>query len=148
MSEAERGAVLRRLQRGRSDPVLLLAVQGGIFAEGVDYPGNMLSGVIIIGPALPRFDTEQELIRAYYEAKYASGFAYAYLYPGMNRVVQSAGRVIRSETDVGIIVLIDKRFTYSNYATLLPSHWYNKTPRELITRDYQQDLARFWSTHA
>jgi DNA excision repair protein ERCC-2 len=107
----------------------------------------MLVGAIIIGPGLPRFDTEQELIRAYYDERYDSGFAYAYLYPGMNRVVQSAGRVIRSETDVGIIALVGKRFTYDNYNTLFPSHWYTHSPKELITRNYRQTLQRFWSQH-
>ena len=145
MSDADRAAVLTRLQQHDTEPVLLLAVQGGIFAEGVDYPGDMLIGVIIVGPGLPRVDFEQELIRTYYDDKYTSGFAYAYLYPGMNRVVQSAGRLIRSETDVGIIALLDKRFTYSNYTALFPSHWYTHTPRELVTRNYQQALARFWA---
>jgi DNA excision repair protein ERCC-2 len=65
----------------------------------------------------------------------------------MNRVVQSAGRLIRSETDVGIIALLDKRFTYSNYTALFPLHWYTNTPRELVTRNYQQALARFWGEH-
>jgi DNA excision repair protein ERCC-2 len=65
----------------------------------------------------------------------------------MNRVIQSAGRVIRSETDVGIIALVDKRFAYTNYATLFPVHWYTTTPRELVTRNYQQALARFWAKH-
>jgi DNA excision repair protein ERCC-2 len=147
MSESDRAAVLQRLRQADAEPVLILAVQGGIFAEGVDYPGGMLVGAIIIGPGLPRFDTEQELIRAYYDERYDSGFAYAYLYPGMNRVVQSAGRVIRSETDVGIIALVGKRFTYDNYNTLFPSHWYTHSPRELITRNYRQTLQRFWSQH-
>ena len=148
MSDADRAAVLARLQQHDTAPVLLLAVQGGIFAEGVDYPGDMLIGAIIVGPGLPRVDFEQELIRTYYDDKYTSGFAYAYLYPGMNRVVQSAGRLIRSETDVGIIALLDKRFTYSNYTALFPSHWYTHTPRELVTRNYQQALARFWGQHS
>jgi DNA excision repair protein ERCC-2 len=147
MTDADRATMLRYLRQDAAAPLLVLAVQGGIFAEGVDYPGETLIGVIIVGPGLPRVDTEQELIRAYYEEKYGRGFAYAYLYPGMNRVIQSAGRVIRSETDVGIIALLDKRFTYTNYAALLPSHWYTSAPRELITRNYQRDLARFWARH-
>jgi DNA excision repair protein ERCC-2 len=147
MSEADRAWVLQRLQQTGEEPLLILAIQGGIFAEGVDYPGEMLVGAIIVGPGLPRFDTEQELIRAYYDERYHSGFAYAYLYPGMNRVIQSAGRVIRSETDVGIIALLDKRFTYSNYTALFPSHWYTQSPRELIARNYQQTLAHFWGRH-
>jgi DNA excision repair protein ERCC-2 len=147
MDEADRTAVLDSLRQHTAELQLVLAVQGGIFAEGVDYPGDVLIGVIIVGPGLPRMDAEQELIRAYYEEKYGSGFAYAYLYPGMTRVIQSAGRVIRSETDVGIIALLDKRFTYSNYATLFPAHWYSRSPRELITRNYQKVLGRFWARH-
>ena len=147
MSEAEREQVMHRLRQKGAEPLLLLGVQGGIFAEGVDYPGDMLNGVIVVGPGLPRVDGEQELIRAYYEDKYAQGFAYAYLYPGMNRVVQSAGRVIRSETDVGIIVLVDKRFSHGNYASLFPSYWYARSPRELVSSDFRQDLADFWRMH-
>lgn len=144
MSDSERATVIQRLCQPNAEPVLVLAVQGGIFAEGVDYPGEMLIGSIIIGPGLPRFDTEQELIRAYYDERYDSGFAYAYLYPSMNRVIQSAGRVIRSETDVGIIALVGKRFTHSNYTSLFPAHWYAQSPRELATKDVQQTLQRFW----
>jgi DNA excision repair protein ERCC-2 len=147
MTESDRTAVLQGLQQDNAGSRLVLAVQGGIFAEGVDYPGEMLVGVIIVGPGLPRVDAEQELIRAYYEEHYGRGFAYAYLYPGMNRVIQSAGRVIRSETDIGVVALLGKRFTYTNYAALFPSHWYTKTPRELITRNYQQALAGFWARH-
>jgi len=147
MIEADRVAVLRQLRQPSTTTRLLLAVLGGIFAEGVDYPGDMLVGVMIIGPGLPRMDAEQELIRDYFETRYERGFAYAYLYPGMNRVIQSAGRVIRSATDVGVIALIGKRFTYSNYTALFPSHWYTNSPRELITHDYQQSLAHFWRRH-
>ncbi len=147
MSERDRAWMLRQLQRSR-EGLLMLAVQGGIFAEGVDYPGEMLIGTIIVGPGLPRFDMEQELIRAYYDEQYDNGFAYAYLYPGMNRVVQSAGRVIRSETDVGLIALVGKRFTYRNYTACFPAHWYTESPRELVARNYQQRLQRFWQHHA
>ena len=142
---AQKPVPLSRLDELESAGVQFVIVSP--FAEGVDYPGGMLVGTIIIGPGLPRFDTEQELIRAYYDERYDSGFAYAYLYPGMNRVVQSAGRVIRSETDVGIIALVGKRFTYANYNTLFPSHWYTHSPRELITRNYRQTLQRFWTQH-
>ncbi|GIX49178.1 MAG: ATP-dependent helicase [Candidatus Tectimicrobiota bacterium] len=143
MSEADRAELLRRL-RAADAALVVLAVQGGIFTEGVDYPGGMLRGVILVGPGLPRVDAEQELIRAYYEEKYGRGFAYAYLYPGMTRVIQAAGRVIRSPSDVGVIVLLGKRFAQPPYATLLPPDWYDLSPRELITRDYRQALAHFW----
>ena len=147
MSERDRAWMLQQLERDPSEALLMLAVQGGIFAEGVDYPGDMLIGAIIIGPGLPRFDVEQELIRAYYDERYDNGFAYAYLYPGMNRVIQSAGRVIRSATDIGVIALVGKRFTYRNYADCLPSHWYAESPRELAARQYRQRLQAFWRRH-
>ncbi len=147
MSEADRAWILQRLRHADRESLLILGVQGGIFAEGVDYPGDMLIGAIIIGPGLPRFNAEQELIRAYYDERYDSGFAYAYLYPGMSRVIQSAGRVIRSEIDVGVVALVGKRFSYGNYASLFPAHWYMHSPCELITRNYQQTLKRFWTEH-
>jgi DNA excision repair protein ERCC-2 len=147
MSERDRAWMLRQLEHDQREGLLMLAVQGGIFAEGVDYPGEMLIGTIIVGPGLPRFDVEQELIRAYYDEHYDNGFAYAYLYPGMNRVIQSAGRVIRSETDVGIMALVGKRFTYHNYTECFPSHWYTESPRELVARDYRQRLQQFWQHH-
>ena len=148
MSERDRVWMLQQLEREPSEALLMLAVQGGIFAEGVDYPGDMLIGAIIVGPGLPRFDVEQELIRAYYDERYDNGFAYAYLYPGMNRVIQSAGRVIRSAADIGVIALVGKRFTYRNYADCLPSHWYEDSPRELAAQNYRQRLQQFWRRHA
>jgi DNA excision repair protein ERCC-2 len=131
-----------------SDPLvahLVLAVQGGIFAEGVDYPGELAIGAIVVGPGLPRVSFEQELLRQYYEEQCGRGFDYAYLFPGMNRVIQSAGRIIRSETDRGVIVLLDQRFAQENYLALLPRHWYESSPAELICRkDYLARLRDFW----
>jgi DNA excision repair protein ERCC-2 len=124
---------------------VILAVQAGIFAEGVDYPGEMLIGGIIVGPGLPKYDFEQELMRQYFDERYGAGFEYAYLYPGMNRVVQSAGRVIRSETDRGIIVLLGERFARPEYSSLFPSDWYVYSPSELIVKDYVDEIRRFWA---
>jgi Rad3-related DNA helicase len=106
----------------------------------------MLIGAIIVGPGLPKVSFEQELIKEHYQNKYERGFDYAYLYPGMNRVVQSAGRVIRSEDDVGIIVLLDKRFSTPYYSSLFPKSWYNDSPDELISYDYEKDLEEFWDS--
>jgi DNA excision repair protein ERCC-2 len=132
-----------------SDPAschLVLAVQGGIFAEGVDYPGELAIGAIVVGPGLPKVCYEQDLMRHYYETLCGQGFEYAYLYPGMNRVVQSAGRVIRTESDRGIILLLDSRFAHENYLALLPRHWYEKSPEELICKgDFAKELEEFWS---
>jgi DNA excision repair protein ERCC-2 len=143
MGDHSRNAVLEKLGSGRG-PHLLLGVQGGIFAEGVDYPGDLAIGVIIVGPALPRVGRELDLTRQYFEEQYGRGFDYACLFPGMNRVVQSAGRVIRSETDRGVIVLIGQRFGYENYMSLFPRDWYESSPAELVSRAYEDELAQFW----
>ncbi|MBN1918879.1 MAG: PD-(D/E)XK nuclease family protein [Verrucomicrobia bacterium] len=143
MSERARGELLDRLRQERGNHVVL-AVQGGIFAEGVDYPGGMLIGVIVVGPGLPRVSFEQELMREYYAERYEMGFEYAYLYVGMNRVIQSVGRLIRSEHDAGVAVLIGQRFTTPPYAELMPPDWYEGSPLELVTYDVAGDVARFW----
>ena len=143
MGDHSRNALLEELAAG-SGPHLLLGVQGGIFAEGVDYPGDLAIGAIIVGPGLPRVGRELDLVRQYFEEQYGRGFEYACLFPGMNRVVQSAGRVIRSETDRGVIVLIGQRFGYENYMSLFPPDWYESSPAELVSRAYEAELARFW----
>ena len=125
--------------------VIVFAVQGGIFAEGVDYPGEMAIGAIIVGPGLPQYDFEQEVMRHYYEQRYSMGFEYAYLYPGMNRTIQAAGRVIRSENDKGIIVLADQRFATRCYNSLFPADWYERSPDELISKDCVEDIRNFWN---
>lgn len=144
MGDHSRDGFLEELAED-GQPHLLLGVQGGVFAEGVDYPGNMAVGVIIVGPGLPKIGCELELTRRYFEEEYSQGFEYACLFPGMNRVVQSAGRVIRSETDRGVIVLIGKRFRYENYMNLFPRGWYDASPTELISKSYVDELERFWA---
>jgi len=125
-------------------PTLLLAVQGGVFAEGVDYPGDMLIGAIIVGPPLPTFDLEREVLREYYANNYGMGFHYAYIYPAMAKVIQAAGRVIRSEEDRGLIVLMDKRFLAAEYAESMPSDWFDHSVNELVSQQVSADIATFW----
>jgi DNA excision repair protein ERCC-2 len=144
MPDHHRSALLEKL-REPGKRHLVLAVQGGVFAEGVDYPGELAVGAIIVGPGLPKVSFEQELMRQFYEDAYSKGFEYAYLYPGMNRVVQSAGRIVRSETDRGIIVLLDKRFAYENYSRLLPRDWYESSPAELTAQEFRNALSEFWA---
>ncbi len=144
MSERGRAELLEKLTEC-DRAYLVLAVQGGIFAEGVDYPGEMLIGAIIVGPGLPKYTFEQELLRQYFQDRYGAGFEYAYLYPGMNRVVQSAGRVIRTETDRGIIALLGERFARPEYYSLFPGDWYRYSPNELIVKDYAEEIRRFWA---
>ena len=103
--------------------VLMLAVQGGMFAEGIDLPGDQLIGAFIVGPGLPAVTPVREKMREYFEKKYGAGFDYAYTYPGMAKSVQAAGRVIRTGDDRGIVVLMDRRFTDVASMASLPVHW-------------------------
>jgi DNA excision repair protein ERCC-2 len=125
---------------------IIFAVQGGVFSEGVDYPGDMVIGAFIVGPPLPNFDLEREKMREYYEQNYSAGFDYAYTYPAMAKAVQAAGRVIRSETDKGIIVLMDSRFIQPSFAKSMPQDWFSEHPRELVSESILTDVTEFWRT--
>jgi DNA excision repair protein ERCC-2 len=144
MTDYERNAVLQILRDRRSRDNLILAVSGGMYAEGIDYRGDMLAGVVVVGPALPSVSFEQELLKRYYDDQYGAGFEFAYLIPGMTRVVQSAGRVIRSETDVGVIALLCRRFTQETYTRYFPADWYEDSPRELISRKPASEIRAFF----
>jgi DNA excision repair protein ERCC-2 len=123
MSEAERQKFLLRFQNDNSRTLVGFAVLGGVFGEGIDLVGDRLCGAAVVGVGLPGICVERELVRKYYENKEKLGFEYAYQYPGINRVLQAAGRVIRTEKDKGVVLLIDPRFTKPSYAYLLPHHW-------------------------
>jgi DNA excision repair protein ERCC-2 len=144
MTDYERNAILDILRDRPKRGNLILAVSGGMYAEGVDYQGDMLSGVMVVGPALPQVSFEQELLKAYYDEHYGAGFEFAYLIPGMTRVVQSAGRVIRSEHDVGVIALLCKRFTQESYTRYFPADWYEESPRELVSRKPANEVREFF----
>ncbi len=147
MTEYERRAILDAMMMSKSRPCLILAVAGGMYAEGIDYQGDMLSAVCVVGPALPALTFEQELLKRYYDEQYAQGFEFAYLIPGMTRVIQSAGRVIRSERDIGVIALLCKRFTQPQYTRYFPTHWFEETPRELTTKDAAGEIRKFFERH-
>ncbi len=121
ISEGLRATFLDRLSR--PGKVVFAAVLGGIFAEGVDLPPGALSAVFVVGPALPPVGLERELLREHHEARFGQGFRYASLVPGMTRVVQGAGRLHRRPEDRGVILLVDRRFRWPEYASLLPPHW-------------------------
>ncbi|HLJ75429.1 MAG TPA: ATP-dependent DNA helicase, partial [Thermoanaerobaculia bacterium] len=144
MTDYERNAILEILRDRRGRDNLILAVSGGMYAEGIDYRGDMLSGVVVVGPALPSVSFEQELLKRYYDDQYGAGFEFAYLIPGMTRVVQSAGRVIRSETDIGVIALLCRRFTQESYTRYFPSDWYDESPRELISKKPASEVRAFF----
>ena len=131
--------------KAASQPTLMFAVQGGVFSEGVDYPGNMIIGAFVVGPPLPSFDLEREEMRAYYEKHYSKGFDYAYTYPATAKAVQAAGRVIRSETDRGLIVLMDNRFLQPSYTQSMPGDWFDTDPRELVSAGILKEVEDFWA---
>ncbi|PYQ37524.1 MAG: hypothetical protein DMF55_00590 [Acidobacteria bacterium] len=143
-SDFERQRVLEALTSPPPEGILLLAVSGGMYAEGVDYPGEVLSGVYVVSPALPQVSFERELLRRYFEEQEDAGFDYAYLQPGMTRVVQAAGRLIRSETDRGVIALLCRRFLEEPYVSRIPRDWYDETPRELASRRPAQEIREFF----
>jgi len=138
MDESARTQVLETMKRAEGH--VLLAVLGGIFSEGVDLPGEALLSTIIVGPSLPRANLERRLLQQWYQERFDEGFRYAWLVPGMSRVVQAGGRLIRTETDVGAIVLIGRRFLQRAYAEMLPADW-----RPQRTRQPGPDLLSFWN---
>jgi DNA excision repair protein ERCC-2 len=146
MTDYERSAFLDLL-RGAERNNLIMAVSGGMYAEGIDYRGEMLSGVFVVGPALPAVTFEQELLKQHFDESHGTGFEYAYLVPGMTRVVQSAGRVIRSESDIGVIALLCRRFTFESYNRYFPADWFVDSPRELVTRQPAEAIRRFFEGH-
>lgn len=144
MSRTEYDGIIASLQKKSARPILLLAVQGGSLAEGVDYAGDMAAGAIIVGPGLPSYDLERELLRDYYEKTYGHGFEYAYSYPAMTKVIQAAGRVVRSETDRGLIVLMDGRFLKDSYTSAMPKDWFTQSAHELVSTSILSDISKFW----
>jgi DNA excision repair protein ERCC-2 len=147
LSDFERQQIFKALAAPPPEGILLFAVSGGMYAEGVDYPGELLSGVFVVSPALPQVSFERELLRRYFEEREEAGFDYAYLQPGMTRVVQAAGRLIRSETDRGVIALICRRFLEEPYARYLPRDWYEDTPNELVTNRPAQEIREFFENY-
>lgn len=121
MSDSERSAFLDAFQPESHRTAL--AVLGGIFSEGIDLPGERLVGVTVIGTGLPRLSLERDILQGHFEKTKGSGFDYAYRFPGMQRVLQAAGRLIRTETDTGSALLIDQRFLEPRYEVLFPSWW-------------------------
>jgi len=123
MTEQDREDFLDLFSEKPEKTLVAFCVLGGIFAEGIDLKGSRLIGTVIVGVGLPQLSVRQNIIKDYFDVKNSQGFQYAYLYPGMNKVLQAAGRVIRSENDIGAVLLIDDRYSQSNYLRLLPRHW-------------------------
>lgn len=124
MNEEERESFLEAFVKNPEKTHIGFCVMGGIFSEGIDLVGNRLIGAVIVGTGLPMVCNERELFRGYFDDHNGHGFDYAYLYDGMNKVMQSAGRVIRTSQDVGAILLLDERFINPSYSSLFPREWY------------------------
>ena len=143
MSENEKTAFLEEFKKENDNYLIAFCVMGGIYSEGVDLAGDSLIGAVIVGIGMPALSYEREAMAAYFEEKYEEGKQYAYIYPGMNRVFQAAGRVIRREDDRGIIVLIDDRFDDPLYKKSLPKLWegvqFINSPKAL-----NEELKEFW----
>ena len=119
-------------------------VLGGSFSEGVDLPGSRLIGAIVVGVGIPGLSNERNILRDYYENKCERGYDYAYTFPGMNRVLQAAGRVIRTEQDQGVLVLVDSRYAEEPYLHLYPAHWQGITAAANASA-LAHRLERFWA---
>lgn len=143
MTEAEREAFLVRFEETPPEGLIGFCVMGGIFSEGIDLKAERLIGAIVVGPGLPQVCRERELLKNFYDARGEDGFFYAYLCPGMNKVLQSAGRVIRTEADEGVILLLDERFAAARYRNLFPAEW--QAPQTCTLQTVQGCLAKFWS---
>ncbi len=142
MSEDEREEFLKAFSESREESLLGLCVMGGIFSEGIDLTDDRLIGAIIVGTGLPMINAESEIAKQYFDDEGKDGFAYAYRYPGMNKVMQAAGRVIRKETDRGVILLLDERFGHSEYRCLFPREW--EDCRTVNIRTLEDMLTEFW----
>lgn len=142
MSEEEREAFLGLFDENRTRSFVGLCVLGGIFSEGIDLKAEKLEGVIIVGAGLPMVCTEQEILKEYFDEKEGNGFNYAYQYPGMSKVLQAAGRVIRTAEDRGAVILLDDRFLKPEYQQLFPREWseYGVVNRQTVAGW----LERFW----
>ena len=142
MTEPEREAFLTTFAVEHGETLVGFAVMGGMFGEGIDLVGDRLIGAIIVGVGLPQLCVERDLIRDYFQEQTGAGFDYAYTFPGMNRVLQAIGRVIRSETDRGVVLLIDARFAEQRYRRLYPAWW--QPVRARNTAEIRNALAGFW----
>lgn len=123
MSETEREEFLKLFETEREESFVGFCVMGGIFSEGIDLAEDRLIGAVIVGTGLPQVCSDREIIRNFFDRKNMQGFSYSYLYPGMNKVLQSAGRVIRTERDKGVILLLDDRFQDQRYREIFPREW-------------------------
>ena len=144
MKEAEREEFLGEFCRERGKTLIAFCVMGGIFGEGIDLKKEQLIGAIIVGTGIPQISNEREILMNYYDKRSGEGFDYAYRYPGMNKVLQAAGRVIRTVEDIGVIELLDERFMQSDYRKLFPKEWENR--KSCSIDSVESYLEQFWKS--
>lgn len=146
MTEMEREQFLEQFKEENPETLIAFCVLGGMFSEGIDLKGNRLIGTIIVGVGLPQINTEQNILRDYYNQINGMGYEFAYIYPGMNKVMQAAGRVIRDMNEKGIILLVDDRFSSKAYQKLFPAHWsHYKLLYNL--EETKKEINSFWNKH-
>lgn len=143
MTEEEREGFLAKFVPDPEKSLIGFCVLGGIFSEGIDLKGTRLIGTAVIGVGLPQMNQEQELIKEYYDREKSQGFQFAYQIPGMNKVLQAGGRVIRDAQDIGIVLLLDQRFSTAEYQKLFPNHW-RKAFVARNTKQITKTIQRFW----
>ena len=141
-SEEERENFIERFTR-TDEPVLGMCILGGIFSEGIDLVGEKLIGAAVVGTGIPMVCNENEIKQRFFENRENKGFEYAYLYPGMNKVLQAAGRVIRTMEDKGVILLLDERFVTKQVVDTFPAEWADYRVVNLNT--VEKELVEFWN---
>lgn len=143
MDEQQRELFLQKFKNRPESNLIGFCILGGIFSEGIDLKGERLIGVAIVGVGLAQLNAEADLVQKYYQTENHEGYQFAYQIPGMNKVLQAAGRVIRSETDIGVVLLLDQRFNARRYRELFPEHW-QQIESVNNDRELKSQLMRFW----
>lgn len=145
MTEAEREEFLEAFEEETQGTLAAFCVLGGIFGEGIDLKNDRLIGAAIVGTGIPQISDEREILKNYYDEQGLCGFDYAFRYPGMNKVLQAAGRVIRTDEDRGVILLLDERFLQSDYVPLFPREWEDRRICNVL--QLEEEIAAFWKNN-
>lgn len=139
LSSQDRKILLQKFKNYKNIGAVLLGVSGGSFSEGVDFPGDILNGVVVIGVPLSQPNLVTKALIDYYDMRFKKGWDYGYIFPALNKVFQAAGRCIRSETDKGIIAFVDERYMWSSYKKTFPPEWHTK-----VSLDYERHIKLFF----
>jgi DNA excision repair protein ERCC-2 len=139
MNKEEKEALLEEFKANKDQGGLLLAVTGANFAEGIDLPGDLLNGVVVVGLPLAKPDLQTKKLIEYYDHKFGKGWDYGYTFPAFSKCIQSAGRCIRSETDKGAVIFLDERFAWPRYFECFPERIGLK-----VIKDYASEIEKFF----